>query len=121
MSCFDLTHAPVATAARAAATGPVSMSTRAGPLLRPAATFTEYHAPVVFTLLSYYVHRFCSSHHSNCLSDETCPGPILVLVYMDGSFYAQFCLILFTVICNNIMHILPLPLCGLYSIRAQSC
>ena len=28
MSCFDLTHAPVATAARAAATGPVSMSTR---------------------------------------------------------------------------------------------
>ena len=26
MSCFDLTHAPVATAARAAATGPVSMS-----------------------------------------------------------------------------------------------
>ena len=28
MSCFDLTHAPVATAARAAATWPVSMSTR---------------------------------------------------------------------------------------------
>ena len=27
MSCFDLTHAPVATAARAAATGLVSMST----------------------------------------------------------------------------------------------
>ena len=31
MSCFDLTHAPVATAARAAATGPVSMSTRPVP------------------------------------------------------------------------------------------
>ena len=29
--CFDLTHAPVATAARAAATGPVSMSTRSDP------------------------------------------------------------------------------------------
>ena len=29
--CFDLTHAPVATAARAAATGPVSMSTRPSP------------------------------------------------------------------------------------------
>ena len=29
--CFDLTHAPVATAARAAATGPVSMSTRPDP------------------------------------------------------------------------------------------
>ena len=28
MSCFELTHAPVATTARAAATGPVSMSTR---------------------------------------------------------------------------------------------
>ena len=28
MSCVDLTHAPVATAARAAATEPVSMSTR---------------------------------------------------------------------------------------------
>ena len=27
MSCFDLTHAPVSTAARAAATGLVSMST----------------------------------------------------------------------------------------------
>ena len=31
MSCFDLTHAPVATAARAAATGLVSMSTRPDP------------------------------------------------------------------------------------------
>ena len=31
MSCFDLTHAPVASAARAAATGLVSMSTRPDP------------------------------------------------------------------------------------------
>ena len=31
MSCFDLTHAPVATTARAAATGLVSMSTRPDP------------------------------------------------------------------------------------------
>ena len=31
MSCFDLTHAPVATTARAAATGPVSMSARPDP------------------------------------------------------------------------------------------
>ena len=31
MSCFDLTHTPVATTARAAATGPVSMSTRPDP------------------------------------------------------------------------------------------
>ena len=31
MSCFDLTHAPVETKARAAATGPVSMSTRPDP------------------------------------------------------------------------------------------
>ena len=31
MSCFDLTHAPVATAARAASTGLVSMSTRPNP------------------------------------------------------------------------------------------
>ena len=31
MSCFDLTHAPVATAARAASTGLVSMSTRPDP------------------------------------------------------------------------------------------
>ena len=31
MSCFDFTHAPVATAARAAATGLVSMSTRPDP------------------------------------------------------------------------------------------
>ena len=31
MSCFDLNHAPVASTARAAATGPVSMSTRPDP------------------------------------------------------------------------------------------
>ena len=31
MSCFDLAHAPVATTARAAATEPVSMSTRPDP------------------------------------------------------------------------------------------
>ena len=31
MSCFDLTHVPVGTAARAAATGLVSMSTRPDP------------------------------------------------------------------------------------------
>ena len=31
MSCFDLNHAPVATTARADATGPVSMSTRPDP------------------------------------------------------------------------------------------
>ena len=31
MSCFDLAHAPVAATARAAATGPVSMSTRPDP------------------------------------------------------------------------------------------
>ena len=31
MSCFDLTHAPVATAARAADTGLVSMSARPDP------------------------------------------------------------------------------------------
>ena len=31
MWCFDLTHAPVATTARAAATEPVSMSTRPDP------------------------------------------------------------------------------------------
>ena len=31
MSCFDLTHAPVARAARAAATGLESMSTRPDP------------------------------------------------------------------------------------------
>ena len=31
MSCFDLAYAPVATTARAAATGPVSMSTRPDP------------------------------------------------------------------------------------------
>ena len=31
ISCFDVTHAPVATTARAAATGPVSMSTRPDP------------------------------------------------------------------------------------------
>ena len=31
MSCFDLAHAPVATTAHAAATGPVSMSTRPDP------------------------------------------------------------------------------------------
>ena len=37
--------------------------------------------------------------------------------YIDGIFFnfVRFCLT-----CNNIMHILPLPLCGLYSIRARN-
>ena len=45
MSCFDLTHAPFATAARAAATGLVSMSTR--PVLLTAAA-----TPAVAAVLS---------------------------------------------------------------------
>ena len=32
--------------------------------------YRVYHAPVVFTKSYKYVHRFCSSHHSNCLSTE---------------------------------------------------
>ena len=43
MSCFDLTHAPVATAARAAATGLVSMSTRPDPEGSGTAEIGECH------------------------------------------------------------------------------
>ena len=75
----------------------------------------EYHAPVVFT--SSYVHRFCSSHHSNCLSYEMQSIPIIVLY--GWHFLLNF--VLFCLTCNsNIMHILPLPPCGLCSIRAQN-
>ena len=77
--------------------------------------YREYHAPAVFTLS--YVHRFCSSHHhSSCLSYETWPD--LILVLYGWHFLLNF--VLFCLTCNNIMHILPLPLCGLYSIRAQN-
>ena len=41
--------------------------------------YREYHAPVVFTLLSC-VHRFCSSHHSNGLSYAT-PPPRIITIY----------------------------------------
>ena len=44
------------------------------------------------------------------------PGPILVL--FGWQFLLNFVLLCLT--CNKIMHILPLPLCGLYSIRAQN-
>ena len=52
--------------------------------------YREYYEPVVFTLS--YVHRSCSSHH------------FILFEYL-------------TIAC---MHILPLPPCGLYSIRAQN-
>ena len=59
MSCFDLTHAPVATAARAAATGLVSMSTRPDPKgsgTVEIATRRRGHLRVVWDLreLTYY-------------------------------------------------------------------
>ena len=34
--------------------------------------------------------------------------------------FARYYLILYSLTCNNIMHILPLSLCGIYSIRAQN-
>ena len=78
--------------------------------------YREYHAPVVFT--STYIHRFCSSHQSSCLSYIwKVTRPILVLY----GWHFLLNLVLFCLTCNKIMHnILPLPLCGLYSIRAQN-
>ena len=61
MSCFDSTHAPVATAARAAGTGLVSMSTRPdipGMLHREReardwSTYNEYSYRIILLLLLY--------------------------------------------------------------------
>ena len=53
--------------------------------------YREYHAPVDFTLS--YVHRFCSSHHSNCLSyiwRVTRSNSRIILM----AFFAKFCFIL---------------------------
>ena len=68
---------------------------------------------VVFTLLLSYA-EFCSFHHSHCLSHEKQPDLILVL------YGWQFLLNLVFVLFCFIMHILPLPLCGLCSISAQN-
>ena len=65
MSCFDLTHAPVETAARAAATGLVSMSTRPdipGMLYlereaRDWSTYNEYSYRIILLLLYVYCSR----------------------------------------------------------------
>ena len=67
--CFDLTHAPVATTARAAATGLVSMSTRPdipGMLhlereARDWSTYNEYSYRIILLLLYKYV--YCSRAH----------------------------------------------------------
>ena len=67
MSCFDSTHAPVATAARAAATGLVSMSTRPdipGMLhlereARDWSTYNEYSYRIILLLL-LQLYVYCS-------------------------------------------------------------
>ena len=69
MSCFDSTHAPVATAARAAGTGLVSMSTRPdipGMLhrereARDRSMYNEYSHRILLLLLLLYV--YCSRAH----------------------------------------------------------
>ena len=66
--CFDSTHAPVATAARAAGTGLVSMSTRPdipGMLhlereARDCSTYNEYSYRIILLLLLYV---YCSRAH----------------------------------------------------------
>ena len=66
--CFDSTHAPVATAARAAATGLVSMSTRPDiPSMlhlereaRDWSTYNEYSYRIILLLLLYV---YCSRAH----------------------------------------------------------
>ena len=68
MSCFNSTHAPVATAARAAGTGLVSMSTRPdiqGMLhqereARDWSTYNEYSYRIILLLLLYV---YCSRAH----------------------------------------------------------
>ena len=68
ISCFDSTHAPVATAARAAGTGLVSMSTRPdipGMLhlerqARDWSTYNEYSYRIILLLLLYV---YCSRAH----------------------------------------------------------
>ena len=66
MSCFDLTHAPAATASRAAATGLVSMSTRPDipgmlHLEREARDWSTYNEHSYRMLLLLYV--YCSRAH----------------------------------------------------------
>ena len=80
--------------------------------------YREYHAPTCSFLVSTlsYVHRCCLSHHSNIRSYEMQPHPILVLY---GWQFLLSCVV-FCLTCDNIIHSLPLLLCGLYSIRAQN-
>ena len=74
--------------------------------------YSENHVPVVFTLSC--AHRFCSFHHSNCISfiwNVTRSNSRIIRM----AAFAQFCLLCLT--CTRyVMHILPLPLCGLHTI-----
>ena len=68
--CFDTTHAPVTTAARAAATGLVSMSTRPdlpGMLhlereARDWSTYNEYSYRIILLLLLYVYYSRANPH-----------------------------------------------------------
>ena len=63
MSCFDLTHAPVATTARAAATGPASMSTWPDPegLAEALWTFTLQQVYIGTRLAPFKTEPFARS------------------------------------------------------------
>ena len=61
MSCFDLTHAPVAATARAAATGLVSMSTRPDPEGSDTVEIATRRCPRLrFLLLLYSIFPACN-------------------------------------------------------------
>ena len=66
--------------------------------------------------LCWHILRwFCSSHHSNCFIWNLTRSNSRIIWVKFLLHSVRFCLI-----CNNIMHILPLPLCGLYSVREQN-
>ena len=81
-------------------------------------TYREYYVPVekLSRILVFHiiVGWFCSSRHSNCLSHETQPD--LFIVLYGWQFLVNFVFVWFCFI----MHILPLPLCGLYGISVQN-
>ena len=76
-------------------------------------TYREYHAPLVFTLSC--VHRFARPIITQVVFHIKC-NHIQFSYYMDDVLLN---FVVFCSTCNNIMHILPLPRCGLYSICAQ--
>ena len=77
-SCFDLAHAPVATAARAAATGLVCMSTRPDPVLACYGVRTYVSTKYLYVVMGYGAHHADARSYRLTLLRTTALVPVRI-------------------------------------------